>query len=72
MFFVWEVSFPQLDSSHALFVFSVIHLLVFPWQSSVKLKLKLQLRIQGRGLAPGGGGRGTGLFPHLFLDQTEA
>ena len=69
MFFVWEVSFPQLDSSHALFVFSVIHLLVFPWQSSVKLKLKLQLRIKGRGLASGAG---TGLFPHLFLDQTEA
>ena len=40
IFFVWELSFPRLFSSHALFVFSVIYLLVLAWQSIIKLKLK--------------------------------
>ena len=39
IFFVWEFGFPQLFSSHALFVFSVIYLLVLVWQSVTKLKL---------------------------------
>ena len=42
---VWEFSFPQLFSSHALFVFSVIYLLVLAWQSIIKLKLKLKQTI---------------------------
>ena len=44
-FFVWEFSFPQLFSSHALFVFFVIYLLVLAWQSIIKLKLKLKQTI---------------------------
>ena len=44
IFFVWEISFPQLFSSHALFVFFVIYLLVLAWQSIIKLKLKLKLK----------------------------
>ena len=45
IFFVWEFSFPQLFSSHALFVFFVIYLLVLAWQSIIKLKLKLKQTI---------------------------
>ena len=44
IFFVWEFSFPQLFSSHALFVSFVISFffyLVLAWQSIIKLKLNL-------------------------------
>ena len=39
MFFVWEFSFPQLFSSHALFVFSAIYSHVLASKRIIKLKL---------------------------------
>ena len=41
MFSIGEFSFPRLFSGHALFVFSVISLLVLALQNIIKLYLKL-------------------------------
>ena len=38
IFFVWELSFPQLFSTHVLFVISVIYLLVLAWQSIINTR----------------------------------
>ena len=41
----YSYSFLQLFSSHALFVFSVIYLLVLAWQNIINLKLKLKYEV---------------------------